>query len=330
MEVASRRVRWHSYRMATSGLREKAGTRTGIGFYLRYAGNLAVATVRGFLLHHGFTTSAALAFYFLLSLLPFLISLASALALFPINHLPMRMIQLVAHFVPTNTMPMVESMLKATMQPNQGLLSAGFIVAVIAASNGFAVMSYLLDVVYEVDHPQKFWRNRIYAIGTTFVVGGMTIVALSAMLLGPHFGRELERVFGVSHTFSIVWPTLRWVLAVTFGMAAVEVLYYMCVSREHSLRQQLPGSVFAVAIWIVSTVAMGIYFRQFAYINAMYGTLASFIILAIWLQITAIAMLLGAELNMQVERAGERPTLEASREVSPKSVAQKPTHSIAP
>ena len=137
------------------------------------------------------------------------------------------------------------------------------------------------------------------------VVGAMMFVAVSAMLLGPHFGRELERVFGVSHTFTIVWPTLRWVLAVTFALSSIEVLYYLGVTRKHSLRQQLPGSVFAVVVWLVSSGVMGVYFRRFSYINAMYGTLASFIILAVWLQITAIAILLGAELNVQVEQAGE-------------------------
>ena len=97
------------------------------------------------------------------------------------------------------------------------------------------------------------------------------------------------------------WPTLRWVLAVTCTLASIEALYYLCVSRKHTRRQQLPGSVFALLIWIVSSGVMGLYFRRFAYINAMYGTLTSVIILAVWFQITAVAILLGAELNVQVK-----------------------------
>jgi membrane protein len=190
------------------------------------------------------------------------------------------------------------------MRTSNGLLSIGFVLALIAASNAFAVMSTLLNTIYDVKQGPGFWRNRLSAIGITIVVGAMMFTALSAMLLGPHFGRELERVFGVSHTFTIVWPTLRWVLAVTGALASIEVLYYLGVSRKHSLRQQLPGSVFAVTVWILSSGIMGIYFRRFSYINAMYGTLASVIILAVWLQITAIALLLGAELNVEVERVG--------------------------
>jgi len=291
--------------MATSEAAAHDGARIELVPAAQYVRRIATATVRGFLLHNGFTTSAALAFYLLLSVLPFLIFVASALAHLPVHHLALHMIQLASHFVPASTMPIVESMLNSTMHTSNGLLSIGFILAVITASNAFAVMSSLLDVIYEVKNSPGFWRNRLSAIGTTMVVGAMMFVAVSAMLLGPHFGRELERVFGVSHTFTIVWPTLRWVLAVTFALSSIEVLYYLGVTRKHSLRQQLPGSVFAVVVWLVSSGVMGVYFRRFSYINAMYGTLASFIILAVWLQITAIAILLGAELNVQVERAGE-------------------------
>jgi membrane protein len=121
------------------------------------------------------------------------------------------------------------------------------------------------------------------------------------MPLGPHFGRELEHAFGVSHTFTMVWLTPRWVLAVMCTLASIEALYYLGVSRKHTRRQQLPGSVFALLIGIVSSGVMGLHFRRFAYINAMYGTLTSVIILAVWFQITAVAILLGAELNVQVK-----------------------------
>ena len=201
---------------------------------VQYVGRVATATVRGFLTHNGLTTSAALAFYLLLSLLPFLIFLTSALSLLPVRHLASRMIQLAWHFVPASTMPMVETMLNSTMQTSHGLISIGFILAVIAASNAFAVLASLLNTIYEVKEGPGFWKTRLSAVGTTMVVGAMMFVALSAMLLGPHFGGELEHVFGVSHTFTMVWPTLRWVLAVTCALASIKALYYLGVNRKHT------------------------------------------------------------------------------------------------
>jgi membrane protein len=270
--------------------------------------HLVIAAFRSFVRRNGITASAALAYYFLLSLLPFLIFLASALALLPVPHLATRMVQLASHFVPAQTMPMVDSMLKSTMHTNNGLLSAGFVLAVIAASNGIAVMIMVLDTTYESAEKLSFWASRFRAIYITGAVGGMTAVALAAMLLGPHFGRELARVFDVSGTFVSVWPVLRYILAISCALASVEVLYYLGPRRKHSLRQQFPGSVFAVLVWIASSALLGIYLRRFSYMNAMYGTLASFIVFMIWMQITAAAILLGAELNVQLERlkdAGE-------------------------
>lgn len=264
---------------------------------------LVVATVRSFLGHNGMTTTAALAFYFLMSLFPFLIFLASALALLPVPHLATRMVHLAAHFIPDETMSVVNSVLTSTMHTNNGLLSLGFLLAVIAASNAFAAMASALDTIYEGSGTRSFWKGRLSAIGVTFAVGGMIAVALGAMLLGPHFGRELARVFNVNRTFVVVWPVLRYLLAISCALASIEMLYYLGPSRKHTWHEQFPGSVFAVVVWIASSGVFGIYLRRFSYMNAMYGTLASFIMLMIWLQITAAAILLGAELNVELERS---------------------------
>jgi membrane protein len=265
--------------------------------------HLLVASARSFLAHDGITLSAALAFYFLMSLLPFLIFLASALALLPIPHLAAKMAQLASHFVPGETFPIVQKMLTATMHTDNRLLSIGFVLAVIAASNAFAATSTALDVTYESVANRSFWRSRLRAIGVTFLVGGTTLVAVSVMLVGPHFGREIARVFDVNTTFIVVWPLLRYILAVTSALVSVEVLYYLGPSHKHRWREQFPGCVLAVIVWLVSSGVLGIYLRRFSYLNAMYGTLASFIVLMIWLQITAAAILLGAELNVQLAKS---------------------------
>ena len=104
------------------------------------------------------------------------------------------------------------------------------------------------------------------------------------------------------------------VLAVGGALASLEMIYYMGSGRSHSFGKQLPGAFFAVLVWFSSSALLGIYLRRFAYLNAMYGALASFIVLMIWLQITAIAILLGAELNValaKVKNSLENSTGEA-------------------
>jgi len=262
-----------------------------------------VATIRSFVHHNGITTSAALAFYFLMSLFPFLIFLASALALLPISHLSARMVQLATHFVPKEAMPVVENVLAATMHTSHRLLSVGFVLAVVSASSAIVEMAYAFNIIYEVPETRPFWRRRLEAVYMTFAVGAMTLVAVIAMLLGPHLVDEIARVFEVNRTFVTLWPFIRHVLAVACALASIELLYYFGPDRNHMLREQLPGSVFAVLVWIASTLGLGIYLGDFGNLNAMYGTLASFIVLMIWLQISAMAILLGAELNAQMARS---------------------------
>jgi membrane protein len=262
-----------------------------------------VATVSSFIRHNGITTAAALAFYFLMSLFPFLIFLASALALLPISHLSARMAQLAAHFVPKDAMPVVDSVLAATMHTNHRLLSIGFLLAVVSASSAIVEMAFAFNIIYEVTETRPFWRRRLEAVYMTFAVGGMTFVAVIAMLLGPHLVGEIARVFDVNQTFVALWPFIRHVLAVACALASIELLYYLGPDRKHTLREQLPGSVFAVVVWIASTLGLGIYLSDFGNLNAMYGTLASFIVLMIWLQISAMAILLGAALNAELARA---------------------------
>ena len=256
---------------------------------------------RGFSRHEGVTRAAALAFFFFMSLFPFLIFLASAMALLPIHNLADRTLDVAANFVPDETMPLVESMLNATMRTNKGLLSAGFVIAIIAASNGFNALIAALDRVYEVQETRNFWRVRIMAVWMTFVVGGLVALALSAMLLGPHFGLRLADEFDVSDLFVAVWPFVRWVVALCAVAISFELMYCLAPNRKQPIVRQVPGAVFGMAVWVISSSLLGVYLRDVAYFNATYGMLTALLVLMIWFQLSAVAILLGAELNAQLE-----------------------------
>jgi membrane protein len=260
---------------------------------------------RGFSRHNSLSQSAGLAFFFLMSLFPFLIFLASALALLPIHHLVDRVTELVSNFIPDENVPLTTSILNATLRTNRGLLSAGFIGAVVFASNGFAAMITALDITHEVPETRSFWRVRWLAIWLTFAVGGLTSLALAVMLLGPHFGLVLADAIDISDVFVAIWPLMRWIVVVVFSITSIELLYYWGPNKDHTLLSQLPGAVLAVVLWAVSSALLGIYLRSFAYTNAAYGTLGAFIALMLRFQLSALAILMGAELNAQLTRRRE-------------------------
>jgi membrane protein len=274
---------------------------------------LWLETLRGFSQHNSLTQSAALAFFFLMSMFPFLIFLASALALLPIQHLVDRTTDLVSNFVPDQSMPFVTSLINATMRTSKGLLSAGFIGAIIFASNGFAAMISALDTTYEVKETRSFWQVRLLAIWMTFVVGGLIGLALTVMLLGPRFGLLLADAFDVSNVFVAVWPYMRWAVIVACMLSSIELLYYWGPNARHTFKSQIPGAVFAVVLWAISSAMLGIYLRNFAYFNSTYGTLGVFIVLMLRFQLSALAILLGAELNSQRARREAAKMLRAAR-----------------
>ena len=284
---------------------EKPRQRTATRPTLRVTGKvplrpLLLGTLRGFSRHSFLTQSAALAFYFLMSMFPFLIFLASALTLLPIHHLVDRTADLISNFVPDQGMPFVNSILNATMRTSKGLLSAGFLGAVIFASNGFAAMISALDATYEVKETRSFWRVRALAIWMTVVVGGLIGLSLTVMLLGPHFGLLLADAFDVSDAFVAVWPYMRWTVIMACMLSSFELLYYWGPNAKHTFRSQIPGALFAVALWASSSAMLGIYLRKAAYFNSTYGALGIFIVLMLRFQLSALAILLGAELNAQL------------------------------
>ena len=257
---------------------------------------------RGFLRHDALTQSAALAFFFLMSMFPFVIFVASALALLPIGHLVERTTELLSNLLPEQLMPLAVSVLNSTMRISKGLLSIGFLGAVVFASNGFAAMIAALDKTYDVKETRSFWRLRLLAIAMTLVIGSLIGLALIAMLLGPHFGLLLAEAFDVSELFVAVWPYMRWIVVLACAVSSIELLYYWGPSRKHSFKNQLPGVVFALTLWALSSGLLGVYLRSFAYFNSTYGALGAFILLMLRFQLSALAMLLGAELNAQLGR----------------------------
>jgi len=256
----------------------------------------------GFWRHDALTQSAALAFFFLMSMFPFVIFIASALALLPIGHLVERSTELLGSFLPEQLMPLAVRALTATMRISKGLLSIGFVGAVVFASNGFAAMIAALDKTYEVQETRSFWRLRLLAIVMTLVVGSLIGFALIAMLLGPHFGLLLADAFDVSDLFVAVWPYVRWIVVLACAISSIELLYYWGPNRKHAFKKQMPGAVFALVLWALSSAILGIYLRSFTYFNSTYGALGAFILLMLRFQLSALAMLLGAELNAQLVR----------------------------
>jgi membrane protein len=256
--------------------------------------------------HNYLTYAAALAFFFLLSLFPLLIFLASLLAYIPVPNLFEHALDIMARIVPAEAMGVVRGVLKDVLRSNPALLSYSIAAALFAASGGFDALITILNVAYDVPEGRPYWKKRSVAFALTLFTGLMVIMVLLATVLGPQFGNWLAERVNVSRYFAAGWPFLRWVLIAGFTVLSVESIYFVGPNVKQSLRAQIPGAMVAVSSWIAASWALGWYLRHFANYNRTFGALGSLVGLMMWFYITALALMLGAEINAELlHSAGE-------------------------
>jgi membrane protein len=258
--------------------------------------------LKNFYRHDGLNYGAALAFFFLFSMFPLLIFLASILAYVPIPNLFDRVVELMTLVMPANAMVRVKIVLADILQTNLGLLSFGIAGSIWVASLGFDAIINALNLVFEVHRRRSYLKRRLVAVGLTMLTGVMVVLALLLGVLGPFVGSLLPRLLGVDSPFVILWPYIRWTAIFCSLVLSLQFIYFLSPGERPPFRSQTPGALFAVAVWIGASLVLDWYFDNFANFSQTYGVLGAVIALLTWFYATAIALLVGAEFNAEIGR----------------------------
>ncbi len=273
-----------------------------------HARRLLQATVKAFKdtdRNHLLAFAGSLAYYFFMSLVPFLIFLASVLVYLPIPGLFDYILGGLSHMLPAESMTMIRKVLGDLLNgKSAGVLSFGIIGTIWSASGGFSAMIEALNVAYDVQEGRPFWKTRSLAVLLAIVVGSLVSVLLFAMIFGPHWGGELAAAVHLSPLFTKAWFYFRWVLAAICALLSVEVIYYLAPNVEQRrFIRTIPGSFIAVILWIAASYGLGFYLQHFAQLSKSYGALGAVVALLLWLYITSAAILIGAEVNAELMKA---------------------------
>jgi membrane protein len=243
--------------------------------------------------------SAALSYYFIFALFPTLLFLTAFLALLPIPHLLDRLMAHLGDVLPGDAGLLIEKTLRqARRAAHVGLLSVGAITALWAASSGMRSIMAALNV-----ESRSWWRARLLAIGLTIVFSLLTVIALVLLVFGQNLGEAIANRTGWGTAFSITWRLVRWPVAMSFGLAAISLVYRLAPVADQRWAWVTPGSAFAVGAWAIMSVALRFYVGHFADYNATYGSIAGVILLMLWLSLSGVALLVGAAINSQIARA---------------------------
>jgi membrane protein len=275
-----------------------------------------VGAYQDVLRHHTLQVAAALSYYFVLSVFPGLIFLSAVLGLLPHTDMFTHVLAFMSRLLPPDTMRIVGSVLHDVLASHRGTwLSFGMLGIMWSASSAFVAIIEALDIAYDAQDDRPYWKVRLLAAALGVICGGLLLAALLVMIVGPRFGDWLAAHLGLSTVFSAIWPVLRWTIAITFTVLAVELIYFLAPNVKQRFGATLPGALFSVIVWNGLSSLLGIYFAHFANFNRVYGALAGFVAFMTWLYWTSFALLVGAELNAelakqsskgQVQQKGER------------------------
>ena len=269
--------------------------------FFRKIKRVIVGTATDIAVNHIFSFAAALSYYLVLAFFPALIALAAIVAYLPIPDLFNTIVNNLARVAPEQSMGLIRRIVADVITPSRGaLLSFGLLGAIWTCSSGFATLIEAVNVAYDVPETRPWWKTRLLALELLFVVGTLITTAFAFMIVGPRFGEFLAAHLGLSWEFALIWPVLRYALAVSFVVLAVEFLYFLAPNVKQRFTSTIAGAVIAVGGWIGASAALSLYFQKFAQLNKTYGVLGGGIALLTWLYWSGFIILVGAELNSEI------------------------------
>lgn len=256
---------------------------------------------------HLFVFAAGLSYYFVLSLFPLLVSMASLLGYVPIPHLFEGLLSLMAKLVPGDGMSLVRSIVSDVVSHRHThFLTLGLVFTIWTASSGFAAIIDGLDVVYRVRETRPVWKTRPIALALTLLAGSLLLLAVGLMVEGTYFGVWATGRFNLNPAVLVTWRYLRLGIAIMFAVFALELLYHFGPDLKQRFKDSLIGAIVAVMIWIGLSYLLGSYFRHIDSLDKTYGSLGAAVGLYLWFYLSGFAILTGGEINFLI-REFKRP-----------------------
>ncbi len=194
-----------------------------------------------------------------------------------------------------------------------GLLSVGIVLTLWSASRATKAMIEAVVVAYDLEEQLRpGWKRRLIAYGLTLGGIAVAVVLLPVLVAGPRLGELVAEPLGLEDAFATAWRALYWPIVLAAGVAALTTFYHLALPWSTPWRRDLPGAGLAVIVWVLGGLGLRLY-ADIAIIGreSVVGPLGAPIVLLLWLYVTAFAVLLGGELNAEIEKRW--PTIPIER-----------------
>lgn len=272
---------------------------------------LAVRTVSDAFADRAPGLAAEMAFYLILSLPPLLITVFSGVALLGdaagvtiLDEAPAQAMRVGDQFLTQDAADEVESLLVNLRDEAQegigALLSFGFLLTVLSASRALRVTTVAITIAYDLEETRPGWQQFLYGLVLTIAALVVGVVVVPILVGGPGLGRLIVDAVGAPEQLAALWRLAYWPAACVVLTLLLAVLYHVAAPWLTPWRRDLPGAALAMVLGLAGSYGLRLYTDRA--IGDVFGTLATPLVVLVWLFVMSFAVLLGAELNAEIEK----------------------------
>jgi membrane protein len=249
--------------------------------------------------------AAALTYYGILAMFPALIALVSILGLVG-QSATQPLINNLEKLVAGPARQIFTSAIQ-NLQHSRGAAGLLFIVglatAIWSASGYVAAFMRASNAIYEIGEGRPVWKTLPIRVGVTLVLLVLLAISSIAVVVTGGLATQVGNVLGVGNTAVTVWDIAKWPVLLLVVSFMFSILYWASPNVKHpGFRWLTPGGVIAVIVWVIASALFALYVANFSSYNKTYGALAGVVVFLVWLWISNLALLLGAELNAEIAR----------------------------
>jgi membrane protein len=248
--------------------------------------------------------AAQLAYYFFFALFPALLFLVALASYFPLTTLIDDLLRAMSGFMPPEALQLItDQMLKISGDREGGLLTLGMLLAVSSSSAAMVAIIDTLNAAYDVEEGRPWWKVRLTAILLTIAVAIFIIVSFALVLVGPTMATSLADTMNLGPAFEWTWKILQWPVLFAIASLGIALIYYFAPDVQQEWMWLTPGSFFATTLWLAASLGFKYYVANWGNYTEAYGLLGAVMILLLWFYISGLVILVGAEMNAEIEHA---------------------------
>jgi membrane protein len=247
--------------------------------------------------------AAQISFYFVLSIFPFFLVMATVIGSLPMTKLWPTFVSWIVVYLPSESRDFIFHLISNLGDGTTGALSFGLLTTVWGASAGFVSLMESLTTVYGSNDTRSYWHKHALAVFFTFLAALFVLACFGVMTIGRWGATQFITYSWQTNVPIGIWVVARWAATLALMCLGVGAVNYLLPAVKRRWRWMSEGKAFAVITLLLAIAGLNVYVKRFSSYPTVYGTLGGFIVLVLWIYIASLILLIGAEIDREVEQA---------------------------